>query len=65
MQVRAIIGAALDAVRAGLASRMPEIMIPLVINVREIRLISEIIDQHRAGAAARETRVDTVHASAR
>ena len=49
MQVRAIIGAAADAIQEGIHP-VPEIMIPLVINVREVRLISEIIDQavHRA-----------------
>jgi pyruvate,orthophosphate dikinase len=44
MQVRAIIGAAVRAVEEGLRP-LPEIMIPLVVNVREIRLISEIIDR--------------------
>jgi pyruvate,orthophosphate dikinase len=44
MQVRAIIGAALQARDEGL-NPFPEIMIPLVINVREIRLIGEIIDR--------------------
>jgi pyruvate,orthophosphate dikinase len=44
MQVRAIIGAALQAREEGLNPH-PEIMIPLVINVREIRLIGEIIDR--------------------
>ena len=43
MQVRAIIGAALEASEAGL-NPYPEIMIPLVINVREIRLIGDVID---------------------
>lgn len=43
MQVRAIIGAALEAREAGL-NPYPEIMIPLVVNVREIRLVTEIID---------------------
>ncbi|MEE4278743.1 MAG: pyruvate, phosphate dikinase [Halieaceae bacterium] len=43
MQVRAIIGAALEVIEEGLKPH-PEIMIPLVINVREIRLISDIID---------------------
>lgn len=43
MQVKAIIGAALDAREAGL-NPYPEIMIPLVINVREIRLIGDVID---------------------
>lgn len=43
MQVRAIIGAALEARESGL-NPYPEIMIPLVVNVREIRLIGEIID---------------------
>lgn len=44
MQVRAIIGAALEAREQGL-NPYPEIMIPLVINVREIRLITDIVDQ--------------------
>lgn len=44
MQVRAIIGAALQAREEGL-NPYPEIMIPLVVNVREIRLISEVIDR--------------------
>ncbi len=44
MQVRAIIGAAIAAKQEGV-SALPEIMIPLVVNVREIRLINEIIDR--------------------
>ena len=44
MQVKAIIGAAAQAMDEGYKP-LPEIMIPLVINVREIRLISEIIDK--------------------
>ncbi len=44
MQVRAIIGAAVEAVELGLKP-FPEIMIPLVVNVREIRLVNEIIDR--------------------
>jgi pyruvate,orthophosphate dikinase len=44
MQVRAIIGAAVEATEQGYKP-FPEIMIPLVVNVREIRLISEIIDR--------------------
>ncbi len=44
MQVTAIIGAAADAIEQGYKP-FPEIMIPLVINVREIRLITEIIDK--------------------
>ncbi|MDP5052576.1 MAG: pyruvate, phosphate dikinase, partial [Congregibacter sp.] len=44
MQVRAIIGAALQAREEGL-SPYPEIMIPLVVNVREIRLITDVIDR--------------------
>jgi pyruvate, orthophosphate dikinase len=44
MQVNAIIGAAAQAIEMGL-NPAPEIMIPLVINVREVRLISEIIDR--------------------
>jgi pyruvate,orthophosphate dikinase len=43
MQVRAIIGAAVDATEQGYRP-FPEIMIPLVVNVREIRLVTEIID---------------------
>ena len=44
MQVKAIIGAAADAAEQGYKP-LPEIMIPLVINVREIRLVTEIIDK--------------------
>jgi len=44
MQVEAIIGAAAEAVDLGLKPA-PEIMIPLVVNVREIRLVSEIIEK--------------------
>ena len=44
MQVRAIISAALAAKEQG-CHPLPEIMIPLVVNVREIRMISEIIDR--------------------
>jgi len=44
MQVKAIMGAAADAVEAGYRPH-PEIMIPLVINVREIRLVTAIIDK--------------------
>ncbi|MEZ5504378.1 MAG: pyruvate, phosphate dikinase [Halioglobus sp.] len=44
MQVSAIISAAADAMEAGYRPQ-PEIMIPLVINVREIRLITGIIDK--------------------
>lgn len=44
MQVKAIISAAARAIEEGLKP-LPEIMIPLVVNVREIRLISEIIDR--------------------
>lgn len=44
MQVQAIMSAAADAVEQGYRP-LPEIMIPLVVNVREIRLISEIIDR--------------------
>jgi pyruvate,orthophosphate dikinase len=43
MQVKAIIGAAATAAEQGYRP-LPEIMIPLVINVREIRLVSDIID---------------------
>jgi pyruvate,orthophosphate dikinase len=44
MQVRAIISAAVDATEQGFKP-FPEIMIPLVVNVREIRLINKIIDR--------------------
>lgn len=44
MQVRAIIGAAVEATESG-GRPLPEIMIPLVVNVRELRLVSEIIDR--------------------
>tara|TARA_R110002110_G_scaffold406421_1_gene626248 strand:+ start:43814 stop:46420 length:2607 start_codon:yes stop_codon:yes gene_type:complete len=44
MQVRAIISAAVEATEQGYKP-LPEIMIPLVVNVREIRLINEIIDK--------------------
>mgnify|MGYP001818443113 CR=1 FL=1 len=44
MQVKAIISAAADATEQG-CKPLPEIMIPLVINVREIRLITDIIDK--------------------
>ena len=43
MQVRAIITAAVDATEQGLKP-FPEIMIPLVVNVREIRLVTDIIE---------------------
>ncbi len=44
MQVQAIIGAAVEAIEQGFRA-LPEIMIPLVTNVREIRLVNEIIDK--------------------
>lgn len=44
MQVRAIIRAAVAATEQG-HSPFPEIMIPLVVNVREFRLIADIIDR--------------------
>jgi pyruvate,orthophosphate dikinase len=44
MQVRAIISAAADAIEQGYKA-FPEIMIPLVVNVREIRLINKIIER--------------------
>jgi pyruvate,orthophosphate dikinase len=44
MQVKAIISAAADATEQG-CRPLPEIMIPLVVNVREIRLINDIIDK--------------------
>ena len=43
MQVKAIMSAAIEAAEQGFKP-MPEIMIPLVVNVREIRLINDIID---------------------
>ncbi len=43
MQVRAIIGAAIEAASLGYRPN-PEIMIPLVVNVREIRLVNGIIE---------------------
>ena len=44
MQVEAIISAAIDAKESGF-NPFPEIMIPLVVNVREIRQITEIIER--------------------
>ncbi len=44
MQVTAIIGAAIEASEQGIRA-YPEIMIPLVINVREIRLINQVIER--------------------
>jgi pyruvate,orthophosphate dikinase len=44
MQVEAIISAAIEAQEAG-HNPYPEIMIPLVINVREIRYVTEIIQR--------------------
>ena len=44
MQVQAIISAAVEAQREGYQP-YPEIMIPLVVNVREIRAITEVIEQ--------------------
>jgi len=44
MQVKAIFGAAVTVIKEGL-SPQPEIMIPLVVNVREVRLVSDIIDR--------------------
>jgi pyruvate,orthophosphate dikinase len=44
MQVRAIISAAVDATEQGFKP-YPEIMIPLVVNVREIRLVTNIIEK--------------------
>ncbi|MFT4853138.1 MAG: pyruvate,orthophosphate dikinase [Sulfitobacter sp.] len=44
MQVKAIISAAADAIEKGIDAR-PEIMIPLVVNVREVRLVSDIIER--------------------
>lgn len=44
MQVQAIITAAVEAVEMGLKP-FPEIMVPLVVNVRELRLVNKIIDE--------------------
>jgi pyruvate,orthophosphate dikinase len=44
MQVRAVISAAVAATEQGYKP-FPEIMIPLVVNVREIRMLNEIIDK--------------------
>jgi pyruvate, orthophosphate dikinase len=55
MQVNAIIRAAADAAEAGYRP-FPEIMIPLVVNVREIRLVTEIIDKC-IGEVTREKRI--------
>ena len=44
MQVEAIISAAIEATEEGF-NPYPEIMIPLVVNVREIRFITEIIER--------------------
>ena len=44
MQVQAIINAAVEAVEQGLKP-IPEIMVPLVVNVRELRLVNNIIDE--------------------
>ncbi len=44
MQVKAIIGAAVEATEQGYKP-FPEIMVPLVVNVREIRLLNQIIDK--------------------
>lgn len=44
MQVQAIISAAVELHQEGKSPR-PEIMVPLVVNVREIRMITEVIDR--------------------
>jgi len=44
MQVKAIMSAAIDAAEQGYKP-LPEIMVPLVVNVRELRLINDIIDK--------------------
>ncbi len=44
MQARAIIRAAADAITSGVRA-LPEIMIPLVINVREIRHVTELVER--------------------
>jgi len=44
MQVKAIISAAVAATEQGYKP-FPEIMVPLVVNVREIRMLNEIIDR--------------------
>ena len=53
MQVEAIISAAIDAKKAGF-NPLPEIMIPLVVNVREIRMISQIIERSILSAMEEE-----------
>ena len=52
MQVRAITAAALTAHAEGL-SPLPEIMIPLVVNVREIRIIADVIEREIRSLLAR------------
>jgi pyruvate,orthophosphate dikinase len=54
MQVKAIIGAAADAIEQGHRA-LPEIMIPLVVNVREIRLINAVIDRSIREVTRRRT----------
>ena len=49
MQVDAIFSAAVQSRRAGYKPN-PEIMIPLVVNVREIRLITDIIERPHSQA---------------
>ncbi len=44
MQVRAILSAASNVIAAGIDAK-PEIMIPLVVNVREVRLVHEIVER--------------------
>jgi len=54
MQVTAIISAAADAIEQGYRA-LPEIMIPLVVNVREIRLVTEIIDRSIRAVTRKKT----------
>ena len=44
MQVKAILSAAAAVIQEGIEAK-PEIMIPLVINVREVRLVTDIIEK--------------------
>ena len=54
MQVEAIISAAIEASEEG-CNPHPEIMIPLVVNVREIRVITEIIERSILKAMAEKS----------
>ena len=54
MQVEAVISAAIEASEEG-CNPHPEIMIPLVVNVREIRVITEIIERSILKAMAEKS----------